>query len=130
MNLILLTEDEIRDGAALVTGRRLDHILTHIRPSVGDTLRTGILNGPMGRGLITEMGDESLVMELSLKEDPPAPLPVKLVMAMPRPKVLARVLQHAAAMGVKDIHIIRTWRVEKSYWKVRSFMMIISVTAL
>jgi RsmE family RNA methyltransferase len=117
MNLILLAEDEIHNDQAVVSGRGLEHILTHIRPSIGDTLKAGILNGPMGLGLITEISDERLVLELSLKDAPPAPLPVKLVLAMPRPKVLGRVLQHAAAMGVKDIHIIRTWRVEKSYWE-------------
>lgn len=39
-----------------------------------------------------------------------------MILALPRPKVLNRVIQHATAMGIKEIYIIKTWRVEKSYW--------------
>lgn len=116
MNIILLKQEDISGGTAVITGKKLDHILSFIRPSAGDTLKAGLVNGPMGRGTVNEITSGRLVMELSLTEPPPAPLPLKLVMAMPRPKVLNRVIQHSSAMGVKEIYIIKTWRVEKSYW--------------
>jgi RsmE family RNA methyltransferase len=34
---------------------------------------------------------------------------------MPRPKVLSRVIQIAAAFGVEAIHLTRSWRVDKAY---------------
>jgi len=55
-------------------------------------------------------------MEVTLGEDPPGPLPVRLILALPRPKCLKRLLQTIAAMGVKDLTLLHTWRVEKSYW--------------
>jgi len=117
MNLIVLYKEDIHDGVAEITGRKLEHILSFIKPSVGDTLRTGILNGLAGEGTVTDITDQKLTLTLSMYETPPAPLPLKLIIAMPRPKVLNRVIQHASSMGVKEIYIIKTWRVEKSYWE-------------
>ncbi|MFH0975805.1 MAG: 16S rRNA (uracil(1498)-N(3))-methyltransferase [Spirochaetota bacterium] len=117
MNLIILNKDEIYDGKAEITGRRLKHILTFVKPSIGDSLKTGLLNGLMGEGVVTDINDQKLALTLTIQNPPPAPLPLKLILAMPRPKVLNRVIQHATAMGIKEIYIIKTWRVEKSYWE-------------
>ncbi|MBN1276969.1 MAG: RsmE family RNA methyltransferase, partial [Deltaproteobacteria bacterium] len=117
MNLIILDKKDIYEGNAQITGRRLRHILTYIRPSTGDTLRVGILNGLMGEGVVIDVNEEKLVLEVAIKDPPPLPLPLTLILAMPRPKVLNRVIQHATSMGIKDIYIIKTWRVDKSYWE-------------
>ncbi len=117
MNLIILNPEDVHDGKALITGSRLEHILTYIKPVIGDSLKTGILNGSIGEGIVTEISDRGLALNLNLQNPPPHPLPLKLILAMPRPKVLNRVIQHAASMGIKEIYIIKTWRVEKSYWE-------------
>ena len=51
-----------------------------------------------------------------MAEDPPAPLPVTLILALPRPKVARRLSVDLAAVGIKRIHLIGTRMVEKSYW--------------
>jgi len=117
MNLILLQKDIIKDGKVEITGQKLQHILSYIKPSVGDTLKTGILNGLMGEGIVTDIDDYKLALTLMISDTPPPPIPLKLIIAMPRPKVLNRVIQHASAIGIKEIYIIKTWRVEKSYWE-------------
>ncbi|MBK5260506.1 MAG: 16S rRNA (uracil(1498)-N(3))-methyltransferase [Thermoanaerobaculia bacterium] len=116
MNLVLLEEDELgAAGKVRLTGRRREHVLAVHRAAVGDALTVGLLGGKIGRGTITSL--DPLEMEIALIDDPPPPLDVTLVLALPRPKVLNRVIAGATSLGVKRIYLINAWRVEKSYWK-------------
>jgi RsmE family RNA methyltransferase len=118
VNLVLLFEEDfVAEGLARLTGRRAEHIARVHRAGEGDTLVAGIANGRIGSGTITKMAAEAVEMRVSLDRDPPAPLPLTLILALPRPKVLNRVIASATSLGVKDIHLINAWRVEKSYWK-------------
>ena len=46
---------------------------------------------------------------------PPPQLLVELVLAMPRPKVLSRVIEACAAFGIPRIDLTNAWRVDKGY---------------
>ena len=116
MNLIILENDDIKESIAEITGRRLEHILSFLKPVIRDKLKVGVLNGFIGSGTVTEISEKRITLRVELQNPPPEPLPLKLIIAMPRPKVLNRLIQSAASMGIKDIFIIKTWRVEKSYW--------------
>jgi RsmE family RNA methyltransferase len=117
MNLILLfAEDFVAPGHVQLAGRRLEHVARIHRAAVGDTLTVGVAEGGLGRGLITRLDDEALEMDVTLDAEPPPPLPVTLILAVPRPKVLNRAIAGAVSMGVKRIFLINAWRVEKSYW--------------
>ena len=70
----------------------------------------------VGRGRVVELGEDALEMEVVLDAAPPEPANVTLVLAVPRPKVLNRVIASAASMGIKRIVLMNAWRVEKSYW--------------
>ncbi len=85
--------------------------------AVGDTLRVGALGGAVGTGTVTRLDEALLEMTVQLTEAPPAPLPATLLLALPRPKVLKRVLQGITAMGVKRLVLLNSYRVEKSYWQ-------------
>jgi 16S rRNA (uracil1498-N3)-methyltransferase len=118
MNLILLfPEDFVDDERVRLTGRRLAHV-THVhRAAVGDALIVGVAGGRIGRGEVTRLDDTALEMRITLTNDPPPALPLTLVLALPRPKVLNRIIASATSLGVKRIYLINAWRVEKSYWK-------------
>ena len=123
MNLLLLEDEDFDPGAgaarrAVVGGERLRHVRKVLRAAVGDTLDVGRLGGGIGRGRIVELNRERVVLELGpFDREPPSPLPVTLILALPRPKFVGRILQAAAAMGVKRILLVHTARVEKSYWQ-------------
>ncbi len=106
----------MNDTQVRLTERRHEHIREILKSAPGNTVRAGLLNGFMGTATIVETTDSYTILNVSLNDPPPAPLPLCLVMAMPRPKVFRRVLQGASSMGVKKIHVVRTWRVDKNYF--------------
>jgi len=61
--------------------------------------------------------DEQASISLELGVQPPRALPITIILALPRPKMLRRILQTIAAMGVKNIYLINSSRVEKSFWQ-------------
>lgn len=116
MNLVLLFEEDfVAPGRAVLRGRRCEHITNVHRVVAGDELIVGLLDGSIGRGRIQSIGDE-VILSVELSANPPPPLEVTLVLALPRPKVLNRVVAGATSMGVKRLFLINAWRVEKSYW--------------
>jgi 16S rRNA (uracil1498-N3)-methyltransferase len=116
MNLVLLEPHEIINGEAELSGRRFEHIRSVHRAVIGSELKVGVIGGKLGRGIVVRIEGSSLRLSICLESDPPAPLPLRLVMAVPRPKVLNRTIAAAVSMGVREIDLINSWRVEKSYW--------------
>lgn len=85
--------------------------------SHGKTLLVGLLGGKTGSGTVVSIDHRELELEILLEHEPPKALPATIILAMPRPKVLKRVLQGITAMGIKELILLNTWRVDKSYWQ-------------
>ena len=118
MNLLLLTEEDRLDAHTFrLEGRRLAHVREVHRAGLGDDLAVGLLDGLIGRGIVRRLDEEALDLEVTLGSAPPPKLPLTLVLALPRPKVLNRVLAAATSLGAARIYLVNAWKVEKSYWK-------------
>lgn len=118
MNLLLLHPEQlVTDARARVTGRQLQHLHDVHGASVGDRLRVGLRDGAMGAGRIEHLDAHEAILAVELNEDPPAPLPLTLILALPRPKMLRRIIQSVVSMGVKHLVLVNSYRVEKSYWQ-------------
>ena len=118
MNVILAEAGEIDElGQLRVSDRRLRHLREVLRAAPGDQLRIGELGGKLGTGVLHSINATEARIEITLDSDPPPPLPVVLVLALPRPKMLRRILRSATELGVKQIFLINSFRVEKSYWQ-------------
>jgi RsmE family RNA methyltransferase len=117
MNLVLLFDDDFVSPLRVVLrGRRADHVREVHRAVTGDELVVGAVGGKIGKGRVLRV-DGTIEMEVVLDRDPPPQLDIALVLALPRPKVLNRVVAAVASHGVKRIFLINAWRVEKSYWR-------------
>ncbi len=119
MNLILLEPQEIFRGEAYLTDRRGLHIAEVLGSAPGDTLRVGVIGGGQGYAKVLSVSGSSvrLAVDSPLADgDPPRPPRVHLVLAVPRPKVLGRVLQTLGGLGVARLDLVNAWRVEKSYF--------------
>lgn len=117
MNLLLLQSETIQNNVATIVGRQLEHIIQVQRLTKGDILRVGEINGDIGLGTITCLNNTSATLKIALTAKAPSPIPLTIVLALPRPKMLRRILQTIAAMGIKQLHLVNSNRVEKSFWQ-------------
>lgn len=118
MNLILLTPEDFLDKETVrLEGRRLEHVRSVHRAAVGDRLTVGVVDGMIGEGEVLALDQAELRLKVTLNQVPPSPLDITLIMALARPKMLKRVLINVVSSGVKEIHLINSYRVEKSFWK-------------
>ena len=118
MNLLLLDDaDFVGVDRAVLRDRRLIHLHEVHRAESGDRLRVGRLGGLMGEGRLLRLTHDEAELEIHLDQPPPAKLPLTLLLALPRPKMLKRVLQSVASMGVPRLVLLNSYRVEKSFWQ-------------
>jgi len=114
---VLLEPAELTaDGTAVVTGRRATHIAGVHQAAPGKSLRVGVIGGRIGQGVVRSVSEQEVVFEVTLDEEPPPDPGLDLIVALPRPKVLRRVLAMAASMGVRRLVLVNAFRVEKSYF--------------
>ncbi len=120
MNIILAEAAEIVDGRLTVTDHRAEHIVRVLRAEIGDRLRIGLINGRRGIGTVAVLQQRppiSVTLALELGEAIGEIPPIDLILALPRPIMLKRILSQVTALGVGTIHLINAKRVEKSFWE-------------
>lgn len=118
MNLLLLEDaDFIAADRVVLRDRRLKHMQEVHRVEVGDSLRVGQIGGLLGSAELLRLEPREAELRISLDSPPPAKLPLTLVLALPRPKMLRRVFQTVATMGVPRVILVNSYRVEKSFWQ-------------
>ncbi len=118
MNLLLLEQaDFIAADRVVLRDRRLKHMQEVHRSEVGDSLRVGRVNGLLGSAKLLRLEAREAELSVSFEHAPPAKLPLTLILALPRPKMLRRVFQTVATMGVPRVILVNSYRVEKSFWQ-------------
>jgi len=118
VNLLLLeAADFVAADRVVLRDRRLTHLHEVHRAEAGERLRVGLLGGQMGQGQLLRLDATEAELRIELQQTPPAKLPVTLLLALPRPKMLRRVLQTVASMGVPKLVLLNSYRVEKSFWQ-------------
>lgn len=119
MNLILLEESQLLNpSSACLNTRQSEHVNKILNVKAGDLLDVGLINGNMGRGTVTQITPSKVVLNnLTLDVPPPATLPVTLILALPRPQMIKRILQTVACMGVETLCLFHSSKVEKSFWQ-------------
>jgi RsmE family RNA methyltransferase len=115
VNLVLLEPGELALAAVRLGGPRAEHIRSVLAPAPGQRLRVGVIDGGIGTARIVSVGDEVVLDDVTLEPAPPPP-PIDLVLALPRPKVLARLLSPIAQLGVRRLVLTGAWKVERFYF--------------
>lgn len=134
MNLMLIHPEELRmpggtchaatqeptNPIAELSGRRYDHLLEVLKIDQRDgRCKIGMIDGLTGMGECLEIDREAKKIRLRVEfsNEPPPPLPLTLVAALPRPKTFRKVLHAAVSMGVKNLWFFGSFKVDKSYWQ-------------
>lgn len=118
MNIIILTtEDQIKDNTFKINDERAIHIQNVLKSDIGDILEIGLLNGPKGKAKVVELQDSEVKLEIvNFEKTEEEPQKLELVCALPRPQTLKKILSTCATMGVTKLFLIRSEKVEKSYF--------------
>ena len=117
MNILLLEHEQINNSLATVSGEKARHISNILKLKVGDSLRVGIINGKIGEGEIINIEEDEIKLLIQCDSLPPDTIDITIILAMPRPKALRRILKTIASLGIKQIYLINCFKVEKSYWQ-------------
>ena len=118
MNLVLLRDEDWLDhNLVVLRDHRADHLRQLLKVEVGDSVRVGQIGGLRGEGLVVVMDAQAVQLQVHLDQAPPPRHRFDVVLALPRPKMLRRILRTVAEFGVANLHLIHTARVEKSYWQ-------------
>ena len=118
MNLLIIRPEDLSpERRFTVTGERAEHIRTVLRAKIGDPVKTGFLNGKTGVSTLLELEKGRAVLEAGVfAAEPPKPLPLSLIVSLPRPQSFKKVLHFAVSSGIKQIIFTHSAKVEKSYW--------------
>ncbi len=118
MNLLLLTpEQQLEGNRWQLTPRQAGHVLGVLNAVVGQQVRAGILNGEVGYATIESIENNEIVVLFKADSRSSNPPGLSLLLALPRPKMLKRSLIDATSLGIKQIVLINSWKVDKSYWQ-------------
>ena len=118
MNIILLDSRQTETELWSITStRQLEHLQQHLQIQVGDTLKVGIREGQRYLTEIVEISEKAVRLKPLQEEAVPEKLPVTLIVALPRPKVLRRLIMDSVTLGVEKIILLHSYRVDKSYWQ-------------
>ncbi len=118
MNIALLFEEDfVSVDSAILSDRRLKHLQDIRDIKLGDHIAVGKANGMIGDATITDLTEHAVKLAICWKKKPPPALPITLIIALPRPKMVKRIIQTIATMGVKELYFINSFKVEKSFWQ-------------
>ncbi|WP_288775229.1 16S rRNA (uracil(1498)-N(3))-methyltransferase [Psychrobacter sanguinis] len=119
MNILLLPEIEKGQTCLTLTEvSQIKHVQQVLELETGDRLKVGSLQGNLGSAVIEGVSDTQLKLtDIILDILPPSKLDLTVILALPRPKVLRRLIMDMTAIGVREIILVNSYRTDKSYWQ-------------
>ncbi|WP_028584107.1 16S rRNA (uracil(1498)-N(3))-methyltransferase [Desulfogranum mediterraneum] len=117
MNLLIFAADELQGSLLELSGRRARHLRKVLRVELGDKVRVGMVNAGVGSGRVVSLDQGRVGLEVELAELPRPQFELELILALPRPIMLQRIIKQATVLGVRRFHLIRSRRVEKSFFQ-------------
>lgn len=117
---IILPTECVEEEKAVVTGARARYLFERHELRTGQSVKIGILGGKSGRGLVTLGSELRFEIEYTLSDDPIPRLPVSLIVAIPRPQTIKKVIAYSTMLGVRELFLTPSERSQKNYLQSKS----------
>ena len=101
MNLVLINKEESIQG---IPGDdpRVEHLTQTVGLQINKTFFVGIKNGFRGLATVKALG-QKLIFIVEWEKEKQSPLPLQLLVGLPRPQTAKKILYEAACLGIKKI---------------------------
>lgn len=117
MNIILLPSNTT-SSYCITDLQIIQHLKQVLQVKLHDIIKIGIQHGNLGTASIAQIHDTRILLNnIDCQTPPPKKLPLTIILALPRPKVLRRLILDMTAMGIKELYLVNSYRTEKSYWQ-------------
>ena len=121
MNALILLVEELQDRKkAVLVGDRAKAFLSEQQLKLHQTIRIAVLNQFHAYGEITALGADRIEIRLAGPELPRSRLPVALVVAVPRPQTVKKVISLAVQCGVTALYFVKSYQTVASYLQSHS----------
>jgi RsmE family RNA methyltransferase len=115
MNLLLF-ENPFERICIDKTDTRAAHLKKVLRVKIGSLVFVGFIGGHRARARVTELSDHGNVhLEVVGTEPAPPPLPIGLLVGLPRPHTAKRLLFEAASMGLSRLDFFEAENGDPAY---------------
>ncbi len=116
MNLLIVKPEELISASeARIVGPRAKYIYDFHNLRVGLTIKAGVLGGKIGRVTVLQLSMQEVRLTLELTDPSIALSPVNLLLAIPRPQILKKVLSVACELGISKVNLFVGNQSQKSY---------------
>lgn len=115
VNSLIVLPEERQGSRAVLLGERAAYVHTFHDLKAGLEVRAAELGGKIGSAKVLTTSSERLELELDLHTPPPPRSPVVLIVAVPRPQTVKKVVQAAAMLGARELILTRAERCVASY---------------
>lgn len=123
MNWIVAEMEELlSDGSLQIQSpdHRYHHIQKTLKPVLGQSLSVTLLHQKRAVFTVSHLDSKCVILAPTECEngssDPDERFPASFVIALPRPKVIRRIVRGLSALRVREIEFYHCESVEKSYW--------------
>ncbi len=122
MNSLIVLPEEIQDDLATIRGARARYLLDYHDLRVGIKVRGARLGGNLGEIEVLHIDEHEIRLKCCFTQPPPARNQTALVIAVPRPQTVKKILHFAAMAGITDLIFVRAERTDKSYLQSKTLL--------
>lgn len=116
MNCLIVYPDELgSDGVVRLIGDRARRALERHGLTVGANVTAGLRFGGLGRATVVSVAVEDVHLTFEHQRPAPPRFPAELIVAVPRPQTVKKIVHLAVTLGLTHLHLVRTLKTVKSY---------------